>query len=321
MNSSKPFVEINYNTDLQKICDPFIKESGVSVFVKREDLNHPLLSGNKYHKLKYNLDEAEKKGYKTLLTFGGAYSNHIYATAAAGKIFGLKTIGIIRGEEHLPLNPTLSFAKECGMRLFYLNRKSYRKKHEDEIINLLKDKFGDFYLIPEGGTNELAVKGCSEIINTIDIDFDYICCPCGTGGTLAGLAAGIHSVFGNADNKKKAIGFSVLKGAGFLQENIRALLNSYLNKESGNWQINLDYHFGGYAKINRVLIDFINNFQSENNIPLEPVYTGKMMFGIYDLVKKGFFSKGKTIIALHTGGLQGLPGLSEKIKKLSLRTE
>lgn len=275
------------------------------MFIKREDLNHHLISGNKWHKLKYNINEARKQNKHTLLTFGGAYSNHIYAVAGAGRIFGFKTIGVIRGEEHLPLNPTLSFAKENGMQLHYLDRASYRKKINPEIINLLQKMFGDFYLLPEGGTNELAVKGCSEIIDKIDVDFDFICCPCGTGGTLAGLISGLN---GN----KFALGFSVLKGASFLKENVADLIQSFNDNTCSNWDIILKYHFGGYAKVNQKLLDFVYNFSTRTKIPIEPIYTGKMLFGIYDLLSKGFFNEGSRIVAIHTGGLQGLKGLSDR---------
>jgi 1-aminocyclopropane-1-carboxylate deaminase len=260
------------------------------------------MSGNKWFKLKYNLQEARRQRKKTLLTFGGAYSNHIYAVAAAGKIFNFNTVGIIRGEEHLPLNPTLSFANENGMELFYLDRTSYRKKSSPEIINKLQEKFGDFYLLPEGGTNELAVKGCSEIINKINIDFDYVCCPCGTGGTLAGLISGL-----NGNNF--ALGFAVLKGASFLKDNVQSLLQNSDGNSFKNWDINLDYHLGGYARVKLELMDFVNRFTSLTNIPIEPIYTGKMLFGIYDQVSKGYFKDGSCIIAIHTGGLQGLRGL------------
>jgi len=298
---------INENTPLEEVKDPLLSERKISLLIKREDLNHRDLSGNKWHKLKYNLQEARKQGKNTLLTFGGAYSNHIYATAAAGKIFNFKTIGIIRGEEHLPLNPTLSFAKDNGMKLYYLDRTSYRQKNSPEIINQLQEKFGDFYLLPEGGTNEFAVKGCSEIIGKINIDFDHVCCPCGTGGTLAGLISGLNG-------KNFALGFAVLKGASFLKENVQSLLQNSNNNSLQNWDINLDYHFGGYARMDSDLLDFVKRFTSLTKIPLEPIYTGKMLFGIYDLAAKGFFKQGSQIIVVHTGGLQGLKGLSGRMK-------
>jgi len=298
-------IEINENTPLEEVNDPFLKERKISLLIKREDLNHPHMSGNKWYKLKFNIQEARKQGKDTLLTFGGAYSNHIYAVAAAGKIFNFNTIGIIRGEEHKPLNPTLSFAKENGMQFYYLDREFYRKKNSPEICDKLKNIFGDFHLLPEGGTNELAVKGCSEIIGNINEDYDYICCPCGTGGTLAGLITGL-----NGD--RFALGFAVLKGASFLKENVKTLLKSSVNHHLNNWDITLDYHFGGYAKFNKQLLEFIERFSSLTRIPVEPIYTGKMLFGIYDLIANGFFKEEIRIVAIHTGGLQGLSGLLNK---------
>ena len=300
-------VDIDGNTPIEEVNDSFLEERKITLLIKREDLNHPFMSGNKWHKLKYNLQEAKNQGKKILLTFGGAYSNHIYAVSAAGKIFNFNTIGIIRGEEHLPLNPTLTFAKENGMAFYYLNREKYRKKESLEIINELKNIIGDFYLIPEGGTNHLAVQGCSEIIDSIKEDFDYICCPCGTGGTLAGLISGLNG-------KKFALGFAVLKGAGFLRDNVNSLVKHTNDISYDNWEINLDYHFGGYAKFDKQLLNFVYNFSAQNKIPIEPIYSGKMFFGIYDLVSRGFFKEGSRIIALHTGGLQGLKGLSERNK-------
>jgi 1-aminocyclopropane-1-carboxylate deaminase len=293
------------STPLQKIEDEFLFKYKINLYVKREDLNDPELSGNKLHKLKYNLLKAREDNHETLLTFGGAYSNHIYAVAAAGKRFSFNTIGIIRGEEHLPLNPTLKFAKNCGMKIVYMNRSTYRNKTTDQIITQLKEKFGRFCLIPEGGTNELALKGCSEIINSLHINFDFICTACGTGGTIAGLISGLKK-------GQKAIGFAVLKGAEFLNKDIKKLLGLYKMNCLNNWEIKMDYHFGGYAKFTPELIDFINNFESNTNIKVEPVYTGKMFFGIYDMIKNHHLPEGSTIVALHTGGLQGLKGLKER---------
>lgn len=295
---------INNNTPLIKIEDPLLKEFEVTLLVKREDLNHPQLSGNKWHKLKYNLQQAEKEGYDTLLTFGGAYSNHIYATAAAGKLFGFKTIGVIRGEEHLPLNPTLSFAKESGMLLHYLDREKYRRKNDSDVVENLKNAFGNFYLIPEGGSNKLAVIGCSEIPKLINEDYDYICCACGTGGTLAGIASGLPA-------GKKALGFAVLKNAGFLSNAVKNFLDQ---NNSNSREIFLDYHFNGYAKWNDELISFIKRFKRVNKIPIEPVYTAKMFYGIYDLIMQDYFKKNSRIVALHTGGLQGAAGFKKRFK-------
>jgi len=295
----------NPNTPLTEIIDSRLLESKIKLFIKREDLIDPDISGNKWFKLKYNLLEAKKLGYKKILTFGGAYSNHIFSTAAAGKRFGFETIGVIRGEEHLPLNPTLSFAKACGMKFYYLNRSSYRNKYDEKILKSLKTEYGEFYFVPEGGSNSLAVKGCSEIIPRIKNNFDFICTACGTGGTLAGLALGLNS-------KSKAIGFSVLKGADFLNNNVRRFLSTFDKNNLSNWQINLNYHFGGYAKLTDELAEFCYEFTDKHNIEIEPIYTGKMLFGIFDLIKKKYFPEGSAIIALHSGGLQGLKGLEQK---------
>ncbi len=302
-------IKNNPSTPLQKIEDPITRKFGVNLFIKRLDLVHPEISGNKWFKLKYNLLEARAKRFETLLTFGGAYSNHIYATAAAGNIFGFNTIGIIRGEEHLPLNPTLHFASESGMEIYYLDRSNYRMKNSENILAQLKNKFGRFYLIPEGGSNKLAVKGCREIITEIDQSFDYICTASGTGGTLAGIVSALSS-------DQKALGFSVLKGGDFLNENISKLLNESNSDTERKWKIITDFHFGGYAKITTKLIEFIRDFEKKSGITLEPIYSGKMMYGIYDLIRKNYFPKASNIIALHNGGMQGLKGMEGKIKLL-----
>lgn len=300
--------DLEKNAVVQRIELPGLADYK-NVFIKREDLIHPEISGNKWRKLKYNLLEAERLQKKTLLTFGGAYSNHIYSVAAAGKEYGFKTIGFIRGEAYNPLNPTLSFAEANGMELRYLNRADYKNRNNINFQNDIIKQFNDAYLIPEGGSNSLAVKGCAEIINDIEIEFDYICCACGTGGTLAGITAGLQ-------NNRKSIGFSILKGGGFLKEDVKNLIKNYNGKEFNNWDIILDYHFGGYAKINYELINFIGDFEKTNKIQLDPVYTGKMFFGIQDLIIKGYFKKHDKIIAVHTGGIQGIEGMKNKIKKI-----
>jgi 1-aminocyclopropane-1-carboxylate deaminase len=290
------------NTPLQKINDPLLDRMEVNLYVKREDLIHPLVSGNKWRKLKYNLAEAKVQGKGTLLSFGGAFSNHIYALAAAGKESGFKTIGVIRGKDASENNPTLSFARSCGMQLYLIDREDYKKKEDCQFLEELKKRFDNPYIIPEGGSNVLAVKGCAEIIDELTIDFDYITVPCGTGATLAGMVAGLKG-------KKKAIGFSALKGGDFLFDDVNNLLKEYNNTVYDNWTIQLDYHFGGYAKSNTELEVFLKDIEKQHEVPYEPIYTGKMMFGIYDLLKKGFFSPGTTIVAVHTGGLQGLEGI------------
>ncbi|MCU0369040.1 MAG: pyridoxal-phosphate dependent enzyme [Cyclobacteriaceae bacterium] len=291
---------LNYrNTEIIELKSQIIEQFGIKLLVKREDQNHPLVSGNKWWKLKYNLAEALKSNHDTLLTFGGAYSNHLYATAAAANELGLKSVGIVRGEETLPLNHTLSFAKSRGMELHYVSREAYRNKTAPLFIEQLHKQFGDFYLIPEGGTNELAVKGCAGFARTLkeETAFDFLCLPVGTGGTIAGIIEGL-------DDTKNILGFPVLKGSEFLEEEIR----QYTQKN--HWQLLYDYHFGGYAKTNGELMSFLKTFEEEYHIPLDPVYTAKMMFGVFDLIKKNFFPLGSTILVLHTGGLQGRSGFS-----------
>lgn len=295
-------------TPLQEINSQLTEIKQLQLFIKREDLNHPTIQGNKFRKLKYNLASAKTKKYKKILTFGGAFSNHIYAVAAAGKAFGFNTIGVIRGERVEPLNPTLQFAEANGMQLHFVSRSAYRNKDQSEFIQGLKAKFGDFFLVPEGGSNILAVKGCAEIVGEIDLNYDYICSAVGTGGTLAGLITG-------ANNHGKILGFPALKGGDFLQNEIVNLLGENA-KNYQNWELITDYHFGGYAKFKPELIDFINNFKKQFQIPLEPIYTSKMLFGIFDLIEKDFFEKGTTIVAIHTGGLQGIDGFNRRFGNL-----
>ncbi|MDQ4141694.1 MAG: pyridoxal-phosphate dependent enzyme [Bacteroidota bacterium] len=291
---------------LQLISEPLLQEKAITLYLKREDLLHPHISGNKWRKLKYNLAEAKNQQKSTLLTFGGAYSNHIAAVAAAGQEFHFKTIGFIRGEPHKPLNPTLQFAQDCGMQLHYLDRTTYRQKQEVAFKENLKKEYPDAYLLPEGGTNLLAVKGCTDIIADINIPFDYICCAAGTGGTLAGIIAGLNG-------QSQVIGFPALKEGQFLATDIEALIKEYNGEEYQNWQLQTDYHFGGYAKVKPELIAFMQTFKKAHLIQLEPVYTGKMLYGIYDLIRKDFFKPGSTIVAIHTGGLQGLAGFAERL--------
>lgn len=280
-----------------------IGHPGVELYIKREDLLHPEVSGNKFRKLKYNIQAAEKSGYKLWLTFGGAYSNHIAAVAAAGKLYDIATIGVIRGEElaHKPLNPTLSGAAKKGMRLHFVNRTDYKRKADMDFLNDLRSIYGDFYLIPEGGTNALAVQGCAEILTPDDAEFNYICCALGTGGTLAGLSL-------SAVNGQKVLGFSALKAAGLAKE-----VSTIAPRD--NWGIITDYHFGGYGKISDELVRFINEFRRRHKIALDPVYTGKMMFGIKDMIQKNCFSAGTKILAIHTGGLQGISGINLRLEK------
>lgn len=275
----------------------------IHLFIKREDRLHPVISGNKFRKLKYNLEEAKLQKHHTLLTFGGAFSNHIVAVACAGKEYGFQTIGIIRGDElesKIEANPSLKLAASLGMQFKFVDRATYRTKTNESFIALLKNEFGSFYLIPEGGTNSLAVKGCEEILSEETKAFDYICVAVGTGGTISGVinASEVH---------QKIIGFSSLKGD-FIKEDI----SKFVSKS--NWYINCDYHFGGYGKVSDELITFINQFYLTNQIPLDPIYTGKMMYGIVDGIQKNRFPEGAKILVIHTGGLQGIDGMNSKLK-------
>jgi 1-aminocyclopropane-1-carboxylate deaminase len=289
------------NTDLRNI------HIDNQVFIKPEYLIHPFVSGNKFRKLKYNLEEAKNLGYANLLTFGGAYSNHIAATAYAGKQAGLNTIGVIRGEElvdKIEENPTLRFAKKNGMAFHFVSREEYRTKGEHEFLNRLQNQFGEFYMLPEGGTNALAVKGCEEILKKEDSIYDFICCAVGTGGTISGI-------INSSQSHQKVLGFPALKGD-FIRNDIRKFA------QQKNWDIITDYHFGGYGKINADLISFINRFKAKYGIPLDPIYTGKMMYGIFDLMAKDFFPKESKILAIHTGGLQGIEGMNIRLKQKNL---
>jgi len=286
---------------------PINLPKGISLVIKREDLIHPFVSGNKFRKLKYNLLQAKAENQSTLLTFGGAYSNHIAAVGYAGKENGFQTIGIIRGDElgdKIESNPTLKFAQECGMQFEFVSRETYRLKTEATFLEQLQQQYGAFYLIPEGGTNAFAIQGCEEILTPEDASFDFVACAIGTGGTISGL---INSVLPH----QKVLGFPALKGD-FLQDEIRNFVRQ------DNWELITDYHFGGYGKVTNDLIDWINRFYAQTQIPLDPVYTGKMVFGIVDLIAKNYFPENAKILLIHTGGLQGIQGMNLKLKNKGL---
>lgn len=287
---------------------PINLPKGISLVIKREDLIHPFVSGNKFRKLKYNLLQAKAENQSTLLTFGGAYSNHIAAVGYAGKENGFQTIGIIRGDElgdKIESNPTLKFAQECGMQFEFVSRETYRLKTEATFLEQLQQQYGAFYLIPEGGTNTFAIQGCEEILTPEDASFDYVACAIGTGGTISGI---INSVLPH----QKVLGFPALKG-NFLQDEIRNFVRQ------DNWELITDYHFGGYGKVTNDLIDWINQFYEQTQIPLDPVYTGKMVFGIVDLITKNYFPENAKILLIHTGGLQGIQGMNLKLKNKGLQ--
>jgi 1-aminocyclopropane-1-carboxylate deaminase/D-cysteine desulfhydrase-like pyridoxal-dependent ACC family enzyme len=298
----------------QPLDHPLLEEKGIELAVKRLDLVHPLLSGNKFFKLKYNLEKAISGGFNQILTFGGAYSNHIYATAEAAKAANLNSIGIIRGEKVEPLNPTLAHAESLGMDLYFIDRSTYRLKMEASFLENLVEKFGEFYLIPEGGTNELAIRGTSEILELEDRSYSHVTTCIGTGGTFAGLLQTLTE-------RQQLLGFSALKGD-FIHHEIKDLLKNHQISSEGDFQIFDQFHFGGYGKYNQELIDFIWWFFESFGIVLDPIYTGKMMAGIWKLISEDFFPVGSKILAIHSGGLQGNSGFTARtgIKLPSLST-
>jgi 1-aminocyclopropane-1-carboxylate deaminase len=290
------FFEQNVISKIENVYND--KQRHISIDIKREDKIHPKISGNKFRKLKYNIKQAIKEDYKCILTYGGAFSNHIAATAAATNLKDIRSIGIIRGEEiesklaqSPDHNPTLAFAKSQGMEFHFISREDYKNKDEISEIEKLKQKYGEFYRIPEGGTNELAVKGCEEILNENDKAYDVITCCVGTGGTLAGI-------INSSKPHQEVIGFSSLKGHNHNE------INQFIKQD--NFKIIEDIEFGGYAKSNRKLIEFINSFYRCTSIKLDPIYTGKMMFKLFEMINNNSIANNTKILAIHSGGLQGI---------------
>lgn len=278
---------LHYTPIIQKINSDLFSEKKVDVSVLRLDLIHPQISGNKWFKLKYNLEEAKRLGYDTILTFGGAFSNHIHATAVACNQARFKSIGVIRGEPSSIGNYTLSDAAANGMQLFFVSREDYNKKQEAGFIKSLTERFGNFYSVPEGGDNELGAKGCEEILPTQN-NFDVVLCACGTGTTLKGISNSLQP-------SQKIIGISVLKGVGDL---------------NANANVNAEYHFGGYAKHTNELLEFKKSFEAQTQIPLDYVYTSKLFYGATNLIRSGSI-EGKILI-VHSGGLQGNRGYEDR---------
>ena len=292
---------------LEPLHEPEAARRNIRLLLLRDDLTHPELPGNKWRKLRYNLTEARRLGHDTLLTFGGAFSNHIAAVAAAGRLTGLRTIGIIRGEETLPLNPTLARAATDGMTLRYLDREAYRRKQEPEFLAALLQQTGPAYVIPEGGSNALALPGCAELVTELAAEtrFDYLCVACGTGGTLAGLLTGLAP-------QQQAVGVAALKNGGFLRTDVDALTQAATGRTFPNYDLRTEYHLGGYARFSPELLRFIQEFQARHGVLLDPVYTGKLLFGMLDLLQQDYFAAGSTVVAVHTGGLQGWAGFRQR---------
>lgn len=284
---------------LTQLRHPLLEQHHIELWLKRDDLLHPIVSGNKWRKLKYVLDHALSIGSNTLVSMGGAYSNHLHALAYVGRELGLKTIGLIRGEPGPSLTPTLTDLQHWGMELRFVSRSDYRLLRQYRDCQALPGLQANQYWLPEGGAQTLALQGVAEIVTELDIDYDMLCVPCGTGTTLAGLISA-------APPQVSVIGFAALKNAGFLINDVATILP----QQYDNWQINLDYHFGGFASTTIELMAFIEDFERQTAIELDPVYTGKMMFGLFDLIAKQQLKPGQRIIAIHTGGLQGKRGFT-----------
>ena len=286
---------------------------GVRLQVLRLDSYCPDMSGNKLFKLKYNIIEALERGCQQVVSFGGAYSNHIHALAMAGQVYGIKTIGIIRGEKTEPLNPTLADAQAAGMTLLYISREEYRLRDHPEYLRKLKDRYAPCMLIPEGGSNSFGMKGCGEILDHIHhhigMDYDFLALPCGTGATMAGLLCALPE-------GKRIIGFSVLKAGDHLEREVLGFLKDLAVKHKVQWHIEQGYHCGGYARVNQALASFVEDFEARHNISLDHIYTGKCFFGLFDLIRKKTIPEGSRIVAIHTGGLQGERGMIQPLEKL-----
>lgn len=284
---------------LQKWENKLFRQKGVNVFIKRDDLIHPILSGNKYRKLKFNLLNAEKLGFRKILSFGGAYSNHLYAMAGVAKFTSFEVEMIVRGEELNEFSsPTLKFAADCGVQLTFVNRTAYRNKEK-----LSFERGQGSFVIPEGGSNKYCLTGIHEMISEVEKELKptHICAAMGSGGTVAGICSAPIAL------NYQVIGVPVLKNSGFLLEDISKLLTKKDSRR--DLELLVDYHFGGYAKYTPNLLQFIESFEEETQIPLEHVYTGKLFYAIKNEIETDYFPSGSSILIYHSGGIQG------KIKK------
>jgi 1-aminocyclopropane-1-carboxylate deaminase len=297
-------ISLSKTIPLQVIENELTQLHKIKLYLLRLDTIDFYVGGNKLFKLKYNIEEVKKQKLTKVLTFGGVWSNHLAATAKACEENNLELICVVRGEEPVVYVDTLNYCKRMKAHLHFVSRADYRNRTDPDFIKELEQKFGNFYLLPEGGSNTLAIKGCKEILDFIPIDFNYICTPVGSGATLAGIATGIKQ-------HQQALGFSVLKGAEYLGDEVHKLMINAGNTQHAVYNINHNYHFGGYAKTTPALLSFKKDFESTCQIPLDYVYTVKMMFGIFDLIQKKSFKEGSTLVALHTGGLQGNKGFEK----------
>lgn len=292
-------IDLKFYSPVHQITDKLFDEQDLKVFIKRDDLIHPIISGNKWRKLKYLLKKAQSLHKTHLVTFGGAFSNHLLATAAAGAKFGFKTTGIVRGEEIE--NDTLFLCRLHGMNLLFTDRDSYRDKHV--LFERLFQHDQHAFFVNEGGASEEGARGCSELVNELTETYDHLFCACGTGTTAAGVINGLLQ--NHLPTTFHAV--PVLKNGGFIRDEIDKLL-----VQPTDYQLHTAYHFGGYAKVNEELIAFVKYFVAKTGILIEPVYTGKMLYAIYDLASKNHFEPGSRILAIHSGGIWGLLGMKDK---------
>ncbi len=297
------FQQLQLPSPVTQIKSALLEQKHIELFIKRDELIHPIIQGNKCRKLKYNLINAQQQNQHTLLSFGGAYSNHLHALAKAAQIANFKTIGIVRGEATFPLNPCLQDCQDWGMQLEFISRAEYRDKHTPEFILKLRRRYGDFYHIPEGANNAAGRQGCAEILDELESHYDVISCEVGSGAMLSAL------IENNLDLDTQYLGFAVLKNRQ-LNQDIKQQLKS-IKAADTKWSINHDYHFGGFARSMPELIQFIKDFKREHGILLEPVYSAKMLYGIFNLIKQNHFEKHTRICAIHGGGLQGIRGYPE----------
>lgn len=286
---------------LQPILHPLLTHHGVELWCKRDDLIHPAISGNKWRKLKYHLLHAREQGKQHLLSFGGAYSNHIHALAAAGSHYGFRTTGIIRGESDAVSNSTLSDARRWGMDLVFVDRQSYRRRQDPEWLAQFES--ADTLIVPEGGSSPLAIPGVAELVDEVPFSPDLWVLPCASGGTLAGLVAGKRA-------REQILAIAVLQGAGFITDEVCRLHPAAANIPG--WQVALDHHDGGYARFSPALWQWVIAFSASTGLPLEPIYSGKAMWGLFRELAAGRIPCGSKIVFIHTGGMQGLAGLREQ---------
>jgi len=298
-------------SELQPLHHPLFTQHNVRVQVKRDDIIHPIISGNKWRKLKYNLEHLQQnKNISGVLSFGGSYSNHIHALAFACYQKKIPCAGIIRGEEDYANNFTLTWARHWGMKLHFVDRKTYRRRHDADYLVQLQQEFPNYFIVPEGGSNKFAISGVAEIINELNqqTDYDTLITPTGSGGTLAGLIAGDCNT---SVSLHKLLGIAVLKEANYLVAKIQELLPDSA-KNHNNWKLFTDFHRGGYAKFSPLDATRILEFNHVTGVDFEPVYSGKMILAFLDLLEQGYFTKGERIVLLHTGGMQGLGGMIER---------